>query len=311
VTSPPRFSIVITCYNQLAFIADTVNSALSQPHPSKEIIVVNDRSTDGSREILAGYGDAIQIVDPPENLGACRARNLGAARAAGDYLVFLDGDDILMPWALDIYDRIVDAKKPTLILGQIHGFENMVPTIKDSDKPKKIEFVEYANILQKDRSHRQSASVIVTDRRAFFEAEGWDITLFPGEDYELTLRVGCLGRCIQITAPATVFYRFHANNSIHNIPKFVGAIRQLIQKEYSGKYRRLSGSRFARYAFLGGPAMGWTKRGFRKKFFSEPFKLLVTASPMLAAATLKRMLTLVKGRSPTQTIELPADGQNA
>src|SRR5689334_19435660 len=99
-----RCSIVITCYNQRDFIRDAVESALLQR--ADEVIVVDDASDDGSSEILRTYGDAITLGRMPSNGGPARARNRGASMATGDYLVFLDGDDVLMPWALEIYRRI-------------------------------------------------------------------------------------------------------------------------------------------------------------------------------------------------------------
>jgi len=113
-----RFSIVITSYNQPEFIKDAVDSALVQRTAEKEIIVVDDASTEGTLQILRQYGDAIRLVPLETNQGACVARNCGAAVAAGEYLVFLDGDDALVPWALDVYERIVQAKKPKMILGR-------------------------------------------------------------------------------------------------------------------------------------------------------------------------------------------------
>src|SRR5215469_10781174 len=93
-----RFSIVVTCYNQVDFIGAAVKSALAQNiHLLREVIVVDDGSSDGSRELLESYGESIRYCPLPHNLGAVEARNEGAALASGEYLVFLDGDDLLMP----------------------------------------------------------------------------------------------------------------------------------------------------------------------------------------------------------------------
>ncbi len=95
-----RFSIIITCYNQRDYIGDAVKSAISQGDQLKEVIVVDDASSDGSPEVLSQYAEAIQVIEFPRNRGAPEARNRGAASAQGEYLVFLDGDDVLLPWAL-------------------------------------------------------------------------------------------------------------------------------------------------------------------------------------------------------------------
>ena len=112
----PRFSLVITSYNQREFIKDAVDSALSLPNPEKEIIVVDDGSADGTQAMLRQYGEAIRLVCFETHQGSGAARNCGANLANGEYLVFLDGDDAFLPWALDVYERIVQAKKPKMIL---------------------------------------------------------------------------------------------------------------------------------------------------------------------------------------------------
>ncbi|MDR3715681.1 MAG: glycosyltransferase family 2 protein, partial [Puia sp.] len=75
----PLFTIVITCYNQRDFIRDAVESALVQPLCSREIIVVDDGSCDGSSELLNQYEESIQLIKLSGNEGAIRARNLGAS----------------------------------------------------------------------------------------------------------------------------------------------------------------------------------------------------------------------------------------
>jgi glycosyltransferase involved in cell wall biosynthesis len=96
----PRFSIIVTFHNQRQFIKDALDSALSQQKAEFEVIVVDDASVDGSQETLKQYGDAIRLLCLQENVGASAARNRGAAAATGEYLVFLDGDDAFLPWAL-------------------------------------------------------------------------------------------------------------------------------------------------------------------------------------------------------------------
>ena len=118
----PRFSVIITSHNQRGYITDAVNSALAQGCADKEIIVVDDASSDGSPATLKEYGDKIRLAAFQTNQGANTARNLGAAMTKGEYFVFLDGDDVLLPWALDVYNRIVDARKPKIILSSMNWF---------------------------------------------------------------------------------------------------------------------------------------------------------------------------------------------
>lgn len=96
----PLVSIIIPCYNSEAYIGDAIDSALAQTYSRKEIIVVDDGSTDASLSIVHSYGDQIRWESGP-NRGACAARNRGLALARGDLIQFLDADDLLDSQKLD------------------------------------------------------------------------------------------------------------------------------------------------------------------------------------------------------------------
>ena len=92
---PPTVTVVIANHNHGARVLGAVESALAQSLPPTQVVVVDDGSTDDSRERLAGITDArVEVVLQP-NAGVVAARNAGAARAQGDWLVFLDADDLL------------------------------------------------------------------------------------------------------------------------------------------------------------------------------------------------------------------------
>lgn len=92
----PRVSIAIPCYNAGRWIATAVQSALDQTWTDKEIIVVDDGSTDGSPAILQGFGDAIRVFHAAHR-GGNHARNHALAHATGEWMQFLDADDFLLP----------------------------------------------------------------------------------------------------------------------------------------------------------------------------------------------------------------------
>lgn len=91
-------SVVIPCFNAAATLEATVRSALSQG-VGAEVIVVNDGSTDASSEVIASFGSRIHSVQTT-NRGASAARNRGTALARGEFLQYLDSDDLLMPGTL-------------------------------------------------------------------------------------------------------------------------------------------------------------------------------------------------------------------
>lgn len=100
--SAPLVSIVIPCFNAEAFIAAAIESALAQSHDRIEVIVVDDGSADNSLAAIARIDDSRLRCIAQENQGASAARNAGLALAQGEFVVFLDGDDLLGPDAVRI-----------------------------------------------------------------------------------------------------------------------------------------------------------------------------------------------------------------
>jgi len=91
-----RVSVIIPAYNAAAFVREAVDSALAQTHPDIEVIVVDDSSTDDTPQVLAEYGDRIRVHRQP-NGGVAAARNAGARLATGEWVAFLDADDVWAP----------------------------------------------------------------------------------------------------------------------------------------------------------------------------------------------------------------------
>lgn len=98
MSAPPLVSIIIDSFNYGRFLAEAIDSALKQNYPRLEVIVVDDGSTDNSREVMAGYGSRIVAV-LQENRGQAAAFNAGFRRSRGDVILFLDSDDVLFPTA--------------------------------------------------------------------------------------------------------------------------------------------------------------------------------------------------------------------
>src|SRR5436190_9110386 len=93
-------SVIIPCYNQAHFLNEAIQSALAQTYSHREIFIVDDGSTDNTAEVAAGFASARYIRQ--ENSGVSAARNTGLKESRGEYLVFLDADDRLLPEALEI-----------------------------------------------------------------------------------------------------------------------------------------------------------------------------------------------------------------
>lgn len=96
---PPLVSVIIPCYNQARFLAEAIESALGQDYPAKEVIVVNDGSPDITRDVAYGFREEIVYLEQ-DNKGLSGARNEGIRASRGEYVAFLDSDDIYLPHTL-------------------------------------------------------------------------------------------------------------------------------------------------------------------------------------------------------------------
>lgn len=98
----PRVSVILPCFNAGAYIRETIQSVSNQTYPNIEVIAVNDGSTDSTGDILESLRPNGLIVVNQANLGQTAALNAGLARAGGDFVQYLDADDLLDPQKLEI-----------------------------------------------------------------------------------------------------------------------------------------------------------------------------------------------------------------
>lgn len=125
---------MIPAFNAAQFIRSAIDSCRHQTRPPSEIIVIDDGSTDDTAEVCRSYGDGIQFRSIT-NGGVSRARNTGAAMAAGECLLFLDADDELLPHALEsmvaamrsssagsVYGMVIERRTPPLS-ARLSGFD--------------------------------------------------------------------------------------------------------------------------------------------------------------------------------------------
>jgi glycosyltransferase involved in cell wall biosynthesis len=120
----PLVSTVITAYNSAAFLPETLNSVFRQSYRNYEVIVVDDGSTDDTEKALAPYKDRISYRYQ-KNRGPSAARNAGIAAARGDYIAFLDGDDLWTPDKLRLQVDFMEQNPPIgLLFSDMEEFDD-------------------------------------------------------------------------------------------------------------------------------------------------------------------------------------------
>jgi glycosyltransferase involved in cell wall biosynthesis len=203
-------SVVIPVYNGGETIARAIDSALAQSFGGEcEVIVVNDGSTDTTAQVLAAYGTAVRIIDQP-NHGLAAARNAGIAVAGGEYVAFLDADDVWMAHKLaatvDLLERTPQAvlaysdATPVDAAGHVMGNSHIAPEFARAPSMDDL-LAQYWPILP-------SAVVM---RRAVVQACGGFCEDFHRayEDVDLWLRARELGEFVFV-AESLLRYRVTA-----------------------------------------------------------------------------------------------------
>jgi glycosyltransferase involved in cell wall biosynthesis len=183
--STPLVSVIIPCFNQGHFLTETIESVLAQSYPHLEVVVIDDGSTDNVEEIAGRYPGVRYIRQ--ENSGLAAARNTGLRRSRGNYLVFLDADDRLMPNALEAGLAAFAAHpESAFVAGHCKPITVDGTPFPDSEQ-RCVDRDYYAALLSKCFIYPPAT---VMYRRSVFESvHNFDIAVSPCADYDLYLRI--------------------------------------------------------------------------------------------------------------------------
>jgi glycosyltransferase involved in cell wall biosynthesis len=179
----PLISIIIPCYNSEKNIANTISSVLDQTYDNYEIIIVDDVSTDKTFEIcskLAEKNNKIKCFKLEKNSGGpSYPSNFGVSKASGDYVAFLDHDDIWFPNKLEKQVSLLVDKN----LDMVSSYVTSVDTNNKEQTIKIIQESSYlAEILQ--RNFLTTLSTIVVKKEVFEKIGGFDISLKGPQDWD-------------------------------------------------------------------------------------------------------------------------------
>lgn len=211
----PLVSILIPAYNSEEWIRDTIQSAIAQTWQRKEIIVVDDGSSDRTAEVARRFASNEVAVVSAENQGAAAARNRALQLSQGDYIQWLDADDLLAP---DKIERQLAAlggvESKRILLSSPWAFFNyrtncarFVPTSLCQDLPP----VEWLLRKMGENLHMQTGTWLTS--RELAEAAGpWDTRLISDDDGEYYCRVLLASEGTRFVPEAKVFYRITSSN---------------------------------------------------------------------------------------------------
>lgn len=184
----PKISVIIPAYNAEAFIDDALHSVFRQTEKNFEVIVVDDGSGDGTANIIRKFS-GVQYVRQP-NMGVSAARNNGVRLATGEYLAFLDADDVWHPrkleWQLRAFrqhpDSVLCHTRATRDPEQIQGEEDVGASIG-------MRCVVHADMTATFLAPYLGPSTVMVRRDTFIRVSGFDERLRIAEDVDFYLRV--------------------------------------------------------------------------------------------------------------------------
>lgn len=217
MNSVPLVSIIIPAYNAQTTLTSTLESVLAQTYDNIEIIVVDDGSTDGTAGIVRQYGERVRYYFQENSGGCARARNTGMGHASGDYISFIDADDLM------VYDRI----QKQIEFMQLHNDIDMV-------------FCNYRNFGSRsmfDETHFHSCPILwqrIKDREAIVMDDA--CAVLARENFGIMGTVLIRSKCLrEVTGFETRlkacedfhFYYRIARNARVGVLKHVGLLRRL------------------------------------------------------------------------------------
>ncbi len=228
------FSVVIPTYNRSRLLRVALDSVLAQTFSDYEVIVVDDGSTDETKEYLATLGDRVRVFTQ-SNQGSGAARNLAIKHANGHYLAFLDSDDVWFPWTLSTYAQVIQQHdEPSFVTGLPFVFTSVDQLARVA--PCKIRVESFSDYYASADAWRWFSASSFVVRRDRLEAVGGFHEEWGSEDADLAMMLGVEKGFVHIVAPQTFGYREHLE-SLKAMPTYsLSGGRLMLKKEKNGLY---------------------------------------------------------------------------
>jgi glycosyltransferase involved in cell wall biosynthesis len=222
----PLVSIIVPSFNTAAYVAEAIESVLSQDYPNKELIVVDDGSTDGTVDVIRGYGDQVRLLQTDRG-GPAAARNAGIAVARGEYIAFNDSDDVWLPGRLSVQVADLEAHPDVGV-----NYVDIIWWFRDEDGEFRIPDLPHPPLAEAgkplarfDPKHSgwiyhhllfdsvMSTITVLLRRSLIDEIGSFDESLKRGEDYDMWLRASRVTQVHKLVYPGAL-YRRHGSGSM-------------------------------------------------------------------------------------------------
>ncbi len=237
----PKVSVIIPAYNAMLYLPETLDTLLGQTFEDFEVIIINDGSTDNIEE----WFSTVQVKDSrlrlisQANQGQGKARNIGIQNTRGEYIAFLDADDLWAPTKLEKQVNMLDSNPEA---GVVYTWVSTIDsngasrgrTLKNYNQGK-----VWRALIQHNFLECGSTPLI---RRNCFESVGlFDERLPPLEDLDMWLRISCHYKFL-VVKESLVYYRKHPGSSAKNWEAAVRNFNLLLEKAFENPPSEISSS---------------------------------------------------------------------
>lgn len=205
----PLISIIVPTYNSEKYVAETIRSCLNQTYKNIEVICVNDGSTDNSLQIVEGiFSDDNRLkIFSIENAGQCYASNFGVEKSSGEYIKFVDADDIISSNHIELQFNAIK-KYPDHIASCEWGrfYDNPLNTVFKSEKV--WEDLSPIDWLKKSELFSMMGGWLwLIPKSVFYKAGGWNEELTLNNDFDFSIRIILASKGIRFAKGAKLYYR--------------------------------------------------------------------------------------------------------
>lgn len=213
----PKVSILIPCYNSAAFIDETIQCCIGQTYANIEIVIVDDGSKDNSLEIIRKYeSDKVKIISQT-NLGACCARNLAFQHCTGDYILYLDADDVINSEFVACH--MCKLKPMDCRTISFCPWDRFYKTLDDAKFPHLNIYKDYDDAFQLlldmwMTGNMLANSCYVIPKQLVIESNGWNETILKNQDGEFFSRILMLAHKALFIPDARTYYRTGSYDSV-------------------------------------------------------------------------------------------------
>ena len=212
----PLVSVIINCYNGEKYLREAIDSVFAQTYENWELVFWDNQSTDSTREIVESYkSDKIRYFYAPKHTPLGEARNLAVEKANGEYINFLDADDVWMPEQLSNQVRLLIPTKQEVIFT---SFELIIERFcKKSPTLELFLYIKSRTINENDiytellKDNFIVFSSVLFNKEIFINVGGIDPELEQNEDYDILLKVAQLTN-IGFDKEKDTLYRIHDDN---------------------------------------------------------------------------------------------------